>query len=95
MRSRSIQAFVAVLLTGGLLSFVVPFSRIPRGFFWLGVLALAAVAAFALRGRRAGGPAPSLPRGEFLCDTCKYNDARYCGRAERPNATRCDDYRRR
>ena len=32
---------------------------------------------------------------EFLCDTCRYNDVRDCHRTERPNATSCDDYRRR
>lgn len=31
----------------------------------------------------------------FLCDTCKYNYGNACWRAERPNATRCPDYRRR
>ena len=31
----------------------------------------------------------------FLCDRCKYNDARYCSRPERPNATRCPDFKGR
>lgn len=30
---------------------------------------------------------------EFLCDRCQYNDARYCARPERPNATRCPDFK--
>jgi len=33
--------------------------------------------------------------GEFLCDSCKFNDARYCSRRERPNATSCPDYKQR
>ena len=32
---------------------------------------------------------------EFLCDTCRYNYGNACDRPERPNATRCSDYRRR
>ncbi|HEY8418125.1 MAG TPA: hypothetical protein VIK93_08855 [Limnochordales bacterium] len=31
----------------------------------------------------------------FLCDSCKYNYGHACWRPERPNATRCPDYRRR
>lgn len=31
----------------------------------------------------------------FLCDSCKYNYGNACWRPERPNATRCPDYRRR
>jgi len=31
--------------------------------------------------------------GEFLCDSCKYSDARYCSRPDRPNAKRCPDYK--
>ncbi len=30
--------------------------------------------------------------GEFLCDSCKLNDSRYCSRRERPNARSCPDY---
>lgn len=32
---------------------------------------------------------------EFLCDSCKYNDARYCTRPDRPNAKSCPDYKSR
>jgi hypothetical protein len=33
--------------------------------------------------------------GEFLCDTCKYNDERTCSRPERPNATHCPEFKGR
>ena len=29
----------------------------------------------------------------YLCDSCKYNDARYCSQPDRPNAKRCPDYK--
>ena len=31
---------------------------------------------------------------EILCDTCRYNFGSACKRPERPNATKCSDYRR-
>ncbi|MCD5402128.1 hypothetical protein LR013_06060 [candidate division NPL-UPA2 bacterium] len=37
----------------------------------------------------------SLFGGGFLCDTCKYDWGNACHRRERPNATRCPDYKRR
>lgn len=30
----------------------------------------------------------------FLCDTCRYDHGNACTRPERPNATKCPDYRR-
>lgn len=33
--------------------------------------------------------------GEILCDNCKYNYGNVCMRSERPNATRCPDFKRR
>lgn len=33
--------------------------------------------------------------GEILCDSCKYNYGNVCVRNERPNATRCPDFKRR
>jgi hypothetical protein len=42
-----------------------------------------------LAGERFG-----LDRVTFLCDSCKYGSERDCRRPERPNATRCPDYRR-
>jgi len=32
---------------------------------------------------------------KFLCDDCKYNWREACTRPERPNATRCPDYKPR
>jgi hypothetical protein len=37
-----------------------------------------------------------VPGGtRVLCDTCKYDYGTACTRPERPNATRCPDYKRR
>jgi len=33
--------------------------------------------------------------GKFLCDSCRYDYGDVCTRPERPNATRCPDYKRR
>jgi hypothetical protein len=59
----------------------------------LGVAAGAAVFAWAVwaatRARRGGTGGAGLP----LCDTCTINDARYCSRPERPEATTCPDYK--
>jgi len=33
--------------------------------------------------------------GDYLCDSCKYNDVRYCTQPERPNATTCTEYKSR
>ncbi len=33
--------------------------------------------------------------GRFLCDSCRYDYRDACRRPERPNATRCEDYRPR
>lgn len=44
--------------------------------------------------RRWRGPYLGL-RSEFLCDDCKYNEARYCSLPDRPNAKHCKDYRSR
>ncbi|MCD6361526.1 MAG: hypothetical protein J7M38_11780 [Armatimonadetes bacterium] len=33
--------------------------------------------------------------GRFLCDSCVYDWGDVCRRPERPNATRCDDYKPR
>lgn len=36
-----------------------------------------------------------LPAGKPLCDTCMYDYGTACTRPERPNATRCPDYKHR
>ncbi|MCK4533100.1 hypothetical protein KAU39_04885 [bacterium] len=32
---------------------------------------------------------------KFLCDSCRYDWGDACTRPERPNATRCPDYKKR
>ena len=32
---------------------------------------------------------------EFLCDICRYDHGDACNRPERPNATKCPDFKRR
>ena len=69
--------------------------------YW-GVALTAAIVIGALRARRgatagaddAGGGA-LLGSGDFLCDTCKYNHPSTCSVPDRPNATRCDEYKRK
>ena len=33
-------------------------------------------------------------KSPYLCDSCKYNDSRYCNRPDRPNATKCAEYKK-
>lgn len=45
-----------------------------------------------------GSPRDSTEKGgggEILCDSCKYCYGNVCMRPERPNATRCPDFKRR
>lgn len=83
--SRPLIAFGCVLGIGALGSWYLP---LPRPAYWSFVLVAAALAALSARqgARRAG------KSREFLCDTCKFNDSRYCHRPERPNAESCEDY---
>ena len=37
-------------------------------------------------------PLSDEPRGEFLCDTCRYGSQRDCNLPDFPNATRCGEY---
>ena len=37
----------------------------------------------------------ALAPGAFLCDSCRYDHPRSCRNPERPNATVCEDYKRR
>jgi hypothetical protein len=32
---------------------------------------------------------------KFLCDSCRYDYGSACTRPERPNATKCPDYKRK
>jgi hypothetical protein len=97
MLPRSWIVFGGILALGGMLSFVFP-------SFWnhpailIGVVLLAVVGGLASRASTVTGGAGKnlLPsRGEFLCDTCKYDHPDLCSHAERPNATRCSDYKSR
>ena len=33
--------------------------------------------------------------GDILCDTCRYDHPKSCDNPDRPNATRCKNYKRR
>jgi hypothetical protein len=84
--------FAAVLAIAGMLQFSVPAMPVGPVAYWSIALALAVLLALASATPAGGG---LMRRSEFLCDTCKYNDARDCSRPERPNATSCPDYRGR
>lgn len=45
--------------------------------------------------RRVLGAFGLSSKSGFLCDDCKYNYGTICSRPDRPNATRCPDYKRR
>jgi|SoiMethySBSTD1v2_1073268.scaffolds.fasta_scaffold25705_6 hypothetical protein len=86
--SKPVLAFIAVIAIAAL-TWQQVHGSMDIVTFWVAALFLAFGAALALR---AGGGSASESSGEFLCDSCKLNDARYCSRPERPNATRCSDY---
>ncbi len=106
-RSRRLVVFVGVILVGALLqAFAGPggiadFLDVSLESYFLTLLVLAVVVA--LFAPSAGPVADHHETdgsglggsSEFLCDTCRYNDVRDCHRTERPNATSCEDYRRR
>ena len=56
----------------------------------LGALVFGLAVGFATRSgqRRLRGQG-----GGFLCDRCKYNDVRYCSLPDRPNATKCPEFK--
>lgn len=92
--SRAARIFVTTLIVGGLLSAVgLPFLGISPLAYWGGVLFVAVL--LTLIGARGSEDVHSGRGSAFLCDSCKYDDPRYCSRPERPNARRCEDYRRR
>ena len=106
-RSRCLVVFVGVVLAGALLqAFAGPggisrFLGVSAASYFLTLLVLAVVVALFAPAAAPGSDHheadDSWPGGssEFLCDTCRYNDVRDCHRTERPNATSCEDYRRR
>lgn len=95
--SRSVVAYVVCLVAGGLLApTLVPVLGSPL-LYWGIVLVVGGLVSWRVgsSGGAAGGDGGFLRAGEFLCDRCRYDDPRDCSRPERPNATRCDDYRPR
>lgn len=83
---------VALTLVGAVLLYS-SIASLGTPIFWGCFLALGLLAAGVLVSRRGANRGPRS--GGFLCDTCKYDDHRYCNRPERPNATTCPDYKRR
>lgn len=63
--------------------------------FWGPFVLLILLAVSLIIRKRGGGKGGGMLGGGFLCDSCKYNDQRYCSRPERPNASQCDEYRRK
>ncbi len=87
--SRKVTVAVTVLVVAGIAYWAVGF-LIPWAIYWGGACLLALLLALTSR-----TPGPSyFPGGRFLCDSCAYNYGDACRRPERPNATRCPDYRR-
>jgi hypothetical protein len=94
MGSQRWQRFFAVVCIGGLLWGIVVSLGLSSGTYWCIVVVLALLAAGSGSASRSTAPR-AWGGGRFLCDGCKYNDARYCDRPERPNATECPDYQAR
>ncbi len=88
---RFFEGFVAALCIAAMLSFAV---RLHSPQYW----GAAIIVAFFLGSLRAKGgqstSGPSIGSG-FLCDSCKFNHPNTCSLPDRPNATRCADYKRR
>ncbi len=88
---RFIQGFVAALCIAAMLGMVLRASSLA---FWA-VAIIVAVVLGSLRARGSAGTTGGLVAGAFLCDSCKYNHPNTCSLPDRPNATRCADYKRR
>ena len=88
---RFFEGFVATLCIAAMLGFVV---RLHSPQYW-GVAVIVAVVVGTLRAKGGvSATGPGIGSG-FLCDSCKYNHPNTCSLPDRPNATRCGDYRRR
>lgn len=87
---RFFEGFVATLCIAGLLGF---FVRLSSPAYW-GITVMVAIVLGTLRARGIGASGAS-PGSAFLCDSCKYNHPNTCSLPDRPNATRCADYKRR
>ena len=87
--SRPQQVLIASLCIAAMIYFAVP---LPPLVYWPVALVVAAALSFAAGGGRGK---IWLGSSRYLCDNCKYNHPRYCSRPERPNATRCPDFKSR
>lgn len=88
---RFVEGFVGTLCIAAILGFAVGL-RSPR--YWVVALVVAFVLG-CLRARGALASPDSTIVSGFLCDSCKYNHPNTCSLPDRPNATRCADYKRR
>ena len=96
LSSKPLQTFVAVIVLGAFVGPLLGFWMRPG--YWAVVVVLAGLAALARTGLLGGSGATGLGvggGGGFLCDTCKYNHPNTCSIPDRPNATRCSDFKRR
>lgn len=75
-------AFVAMITRGGEFAWAVVVLGVIGGGAWL----------LARRSLGRGGGLGGLGSG-YLCDTCKYSYGDVCTRPEKPNATKCPDYK--
>ena len=88
---RFVEGFVATLCIAAILGFAV---RLHSPRYWIFALTFALfLGVVRARGGLSGSDSPSL--SGFLCDSCKYNHPNTCSLPDRPNATRCPDYKRR
>lgn len=105
MSSRRVVVFVAVFLVATVLHWFLggPLAQwwgIDAATYYVAAMIVALAAALVTpsgeRGKLSETDRLGFPReGEFLCDSCRYNNERDCKRPERPNATSCPDYRGR
>jgi hypothetical protein len=95
--TRPVLTFVAIIAAAALLAPTLAPLVGGALIFWGAVAAAALASALLLspRRRREPGASSFLKSGRFLCDRCRYDSPRDCSRPERPNATRCDDFRSR
>ena len=90
--------FVGTLCIAAMLGFVLA-SVVPM--YWSIVVVVAIVVGISrsrsTSGARSRGAAGKslLGSSDFLCDTCKYNHSSTCSVPDRPNATECEDYKRK
>jgi len=86
---RSLAIFVAVLAVAAIVYWPAGWLFSPLVYWGIAVAAALALAVWGSK------PAPPGGYSEFICDRCRYNNERDCAHPERPNATRCPDYRAR